>query len=68
MRRSVRALKNQAAAGKPINRRTAARTTAREVRRVLGSRKIMGAALSKNLRTSRAVKRNAGRAHRGVRG
>jgi hypothetical protein len=65
MRRSVRQLKRRAAAGKPITRRTAARTTAREVRRVLGSRKLVGTALKRNLRTSRALKRT--RTSRGFR-
>jgi len=57
MRRSVRRLKRHAAAGKPITRRTAARTTAREVRRVLGSPRVARAALIRNRRTSGRVRR-----------
>jgi hypothetical protein len=57
MRRTVRSLKRHAAAGRPVTRRTAARATAREVRRVLGSPKVMGTSLARNLRTSRVIKR-----------
>jgi hypothetical protein len=57
MRRSVRNLKRRAAAGRPITRRAAARTTAREVRRVLGSPRLVRASLARNRRTSRAVRR-----------
>jgi hypothetical protein len=70
MRRSIRSLKRQAAAGKPLTRRAAARTTAREVRRVLGSTKLAGTSMARNVRTSRAVKRSRGngRSHRAVSG
>jgi hypothetical protein len=70
VRRSIAQLKRQAAAGRPITRRNVARTTAREVRRVLGSRKLVGTSMTRNLRTSRAVKRSGanGRSHRAVRG
>jgi len=61
IRRSIHTLKRRAAAGKPLTRRHAARTTAREVRRVLGSRKLMGTSIARNLRTSRALKRSRGR-------
>ena len=67
MRRTVRSLKRQAAAGRPINRRTAARTAARQVRRVLGSPRAMGAAVSRNLRAGRPLKRARTR-YRSVRG
>jgi hypothetical protein len=62
MRRSVRNLKRRAAAGRPITRRAAARTTAREVRRVLGSPRLVRASLVRNRRTSRAIRRHR-RAH-----
>jgi hypothetical protein len=67
MRRTVRSLKRQAAAGRPINRRTAGRTAARQVRRVLGSPRAVGAAVARNVRVGRAVRRMRPR-YRGVRG
>jgi hypothetical protein len=67
MRRSVRHLKRRAAAGRPITRRAAAQTTAREVRRVLGSPRLVRASLARNRRTSRAVKR-LHRSHRAISG
>jgi hypothetical protein len=60
MRRSVRNLKRRAAAGRPITRRAAARTTAREVRRVLGSPRLVRASLTRNRRMSRAMRRRRG--------
>jgi hypothetical protein len=75
VRRSIKQLKRQAIAGRPITRRQVARTTAREVRRVLGSRKLTGTSMTRNLRISRAVNRSRngngsgnGRAHRAIRG
>jgi hypothetical protein len=67
VRRSVRDMKRHAASGRRVTRRTAARATARQVRRVLGSPKVLGSALARNARASRAVKRANGR-HRAVRG
>jgi hypothetical protein len=55
MRRTVRSLKRDAAAGKPITRRTAARAASRQVRRVLASPRATRAAMSRNMRASRAV-------------
>jgi hypothetical protein len=55
MRRTVRSLKRDAAAGKPITRRTAARAASRQVRRVLGSPRAARAAMSRNIRASRAI-------------
>jgi hypothetical protein len=55
MRRTVRSLKRQAAAGRPITRRTAARAASRQVRRVLGSPRAARAAVARNIRASRAV-------------
>jgi hypothetical protein len=60
MRRSVRLLKRRAAAGRPITRRAAARTTAREVRRILGSPRLVRASLIRNRRTSRTMRRSRG--------
>jgi hypothetical protein len=60
MRRSVRSLKRHAAKGRPITRRAAARATAREVRRVLGSPRLVGKSLSRNMRSTRALKRSRG--------
>lgn len=57
MRRTVKSLKRQAAAGRPITRRAAARTAARQVRRVLGNPRAVHAALSRNIRAGRAMKR-----------
>jgi hypothetical protein len=67
MRRTVRSLKRQAAAGRPITRRTAARTAARQVRRVLGSPRALGAAVTRNVRAGRACRsqRSRFRAMRG---
>lgn len=67
IRRTVKTLKRQAAAGRPITRRTAGRAAATQVRRVLGSPRICTAAIAQNVRASQAMK---GRrvAARGVRG
>jgi hypothetical protein len=67
MRRSVRSLKRHAAAGRPITKRTAARATAREVRKVLGSPRLVRASAVRNMRASRAIRRS-GRSHRAVAG
>ena len=57
VRRMVKDLKKQAARGVPITRRTAARTAAKQVRRVLNSPKACTAAVARNLKVSRAYKR-----------
>jgi hypothetical protein len=67
MRRTVKRLKRHAAAGRPITRRRVAHATAREVRRVLGSPRMVGTSLARNMRTSRAIKRSR-RSHRAVAG
>lgn len=56
VRRTVRSLKKQAAAGRPITRRTAARTAARQVRTVLGSPRACAAAIARNVRTGKILK------------
>ncbi|HXY99840.1 MAG TPA: hypothetical protein VEI03_07550 [Stellaceae bacterium] len=61
MRRTVKSLKRQAAAGRPITRRAAARTAARQVRRVLSNPRAVGAAVVRNVRAGRAVKRRHSR-------
>ena len=55
MRRTVRSLKQQAAAGRPITRRTAARTAATQVRRVLSNPTACAAAIKKNVIASRKM-------------
>ena len=67
MRRTVRSLKRDAAAGKPITRRTAARAASRQVRRVLANPRAAHAAMSRNMRASRAVG-SSQRRHRAVAG
>lgn len=57
MRRTVKSLKRRAAAGRPITRRVAARTAAHQVRRVLGSPRAVGAAVARNVRAGRAMRR-----------
>jgi hypothetical protein len=69
MRRTVRSLKKQAAAGKPITRRAAARAATGQVRRVLGSPTAARAAMARNSRASRTVGGGgASRRHRAVAG
>jgi hypothetical protein len=58
MRRTVSTLKRQAAAGRPVTRRTAGRAAAIEVRRVLGSPSACAAAIQQNVRASRRMRRN----------
>jgi len=57
MRRTVRTLKRQAAAGQPVTRRAAARAAAIEVRRVLGNPSACAAAIRQNVRASRTLRR-----------
>jgi hypothetical protein len=58
MRRTVSTLKRQAAAGRPITRRAAARAATVEVRRVLGSPSACAAAIQQNVRASRRMRGN----------
>jgi hypothetical protein len=57
MRQTVKSLKRQAAKGKRINRLRAARTAARQVRRVLGRPKACAAAIRRNSKVSRRYRR-----------
>ncbi len=57
VRRTVATLKRQAAAGRPVTRRAAGRAAASQVRRVLGNPAVCAAAITQNVRASRAVKR-----------
>jgi hypothetical protein len=57
MRRTVKDLKRQAARGIPITRKRAARAAAKQVRRVLSSPHACRAAITRNLKVSRAYKR-----------
>ena len=55
VRRTVRALRRSAAAGRPITRRRAGAIMARQTRRVLSSPRYSAAVLRRNVRASRAV-------------
>jgi hypothetical protein len=66
VRRTVKTLKRQAAAGKPITRKAVARAAATQVRRVLGNPRACTAAITRNVKVSRAMKRS--RRNRRVRG
>ncbi|MFZ1007277.1 MAG: hypothetical protein WAN65_10595 [Candidatus Sulfotelmatobacter sp.] len=57
MRRTVKILKQKAAKGMPITRKSAGREAAKQVRKVLGSHKACRAALARNVKVSRAYKR-----------
>ena len=57
VRRAVRDLKQQAAAGQPITRRAAARATVTQMRRVLANPSACAAAIRQNVRASRALQR-----------
>jgi hypothetical protein len=56
IRRTVATLKKQAAAGKPVTRRAAARAAATEVRRVLGNPTACAAAIRQNVRSVRRTR------------
>jgi len=57
VRRTTRTLKQRAAAGQPVTRRTAARAMAVQTRRVLGSPRTCVTALQRNVRATRLVRR-----------
>jgi hypothetical protein len=57
VRRAVKDLRRQAAKGIPITRKRAIRATAKQARRVLKSPKACAAAVTRNLKVSRAYKR-----------
>jgi hypothetical protein len=57
VRRTVKNLKRQAARGIPITRKRAARTAAKQVRRVLSNPKACAVAIKRNVKVSRAYKR-----------
>lgn len=66
VRRTVKTLKKRAAAGKPVTRRMVARAAAAQVRKVLGSPKACTAAIARNVKASRNLKRKrVARAGRG---
>lgn len=56
IRRTVKDLKRQAAAGKPVTRKAAGRAAASQIRKVLGNPSACAAAIQKNVRASRKVK------------
>jgi len=68
VRRSVNDMKRQAAKGRKVTRRTAARATARQVNTLFRRPKVLRTALARNARASRAMKRAGARRHRAVRG
>lgn len=57
VRRTVKELKKQAARGIPITRKRAAVTAAKQVRRVLSSPKACAAAITRNVKVSKAYKK-----------
>jgi hypothetical protein len=59
VRRTTRTLRQRAASGQPITRRAAARAMATQTRRVLSSPRTCAAAIQRNVRASRAVRRTA---------
>lgn len=59
MRRTVKDLKRQAAAGKPITRKAAGRAAASQVKKVLGNPRACAAAINQNVRATRKVKARA---------
>jgi hypothetical protein len=56
-RRTAQTLKKQAASGRPVTKRTAAKVMAGQTRRVLGSPKLAATALQRNVSMARAVAR-----------
>jgi len=57
IRRTVKDLRRQAAKGKPVTRRMAAKVAAKQIRKVLGSPRACAAAVGRNLKVSKAYKR-----------
>ena len=66
VRRTIRSVKRQAAAGRPVTRRTVARAAATQVRKVLGNPRACAVAITRNLRASRTM--NRPRRRRAIRG
>jgi hypothetical protein len=64
VRRTARDLHKRRAAGRPVNRRVAARVMSRQTRGVLGSPRHTAAALRRNVRATNAVRRAGHRPHR----
>jgi hypothetical protein len=56
IRRTVKDLKRQATAGKPVTRKAAGRAAASQIRKVLTSPSACAAAIQKNVRASRKLK------------
>jgi hypothetical protein len=57
VRRTIKSLKRQAAQGRPITKRVAARTMARHVRQVIARPRVCAAALRRNIQVSRRMRR-----------
>ncbi len=68
VRQTVRRLKRQTAAGRPLTRQLVARTTADQVRRVLGNPRVCATAMTRNLRTTRAAQRRTTKRYRPIAG
>ncbi len=64
VRRTVKSLKRHAAKGRPITRTRLARTTAKQVKRVLGSPKAAAAGIVRNTKVSRRYRRSRRRTRR----
>jgi hypothetical protein len=60
VRGTVRDLSRRAAAGRPVNRRVAARVMSRQTRGVLGSPRRTAAAMRRNARATTAIRRTGG--------
>ena len=65
IQRTARDLTRRASAGRPVNRRVAARSISRQTRGVLGSPRRTAAALQRNARATSAMRRSAGSRGRG---
>ena len=65
VRRTIRDLKKQAARGVPITRKRAAQTASKQVRKVLSSPKAVAAAITRNVKVSKAYKKPTRRRVRG---
>ena len=60
VQRTARDLSRRSASGRPVSRRTAARVMSRQTRGVLGSPRQTAAALRRNVRATRAIRRADG--------
>jgi hypothetical protein len=54
--RTIKSLRRQAAKGRPVTKRSAARTMARQVQQVIGNPRVCAAAIRRNVRVSRRMR------------